>query len=119
MLLRAERARLDADQANADKSRFLAEAGHDLRTPLTTILGYGEIIEREMMGPIGRTVYRDAAENIVERRPAVDGAGSPTSSSCRGSTARSPGRPTRPPLVRPPCCATPMAGRCPASPPSG
>jgi signal transduction histidine kinase len=66
MLLRAERARLDADQANADKSRFLAEAGHDLRTPLTTILGYGEIIEQEMMGPIGRTVYRDAAENIVE-----------------------------------------------------
>jgi two-component system cell cycle sensor histidine kinase PleC len=65
MLLRAERARLDADQANADKSRFLAEAGHDLRTPLTTILGYGEIIERELMGPIGRTVYRDAAENIV------------------------------------------------------
>lgn len=66
MLLRAERARLDADQANADKSRFLAEAGHDLRTPLTTILGYGEIIEQELMGPIGRTVYRDAAEHIVQ-----------------------------------------------------
>src|SRR5687768_15268235 len=50
LLLRAERARMDADQANADKSRFLAEAGHDLRTPLTTILGYGEMIEREMYG---------------------------------------------------------------------
>jgi two-component system cell cycle sensor histidine kinase PleC len=66
MLLRAERARIDADQANADKSRFLAEAGHDLRTPLTTILGYGEMIERELLGPIGRVAYRQSAEYIVE-----------------------------------------------------
>lgn len=65
LLLRAERARMDADQANADKSRFLAEAGHDLRTPLTTILGYGEMIEREMYGAIGRSAYRDAAQQIV------------------------------------------------------
>lgn len=65
MLLRAERARIDADQANADKSSFLAEAGHDLRTPLTTILGYGEMIEHELMGPIGRSAYREAAEHIV------------------------------------------------------
>lgn len=66
MLLRAERARIDADQANADKSHFLAEAGHDLRTPLTTILGYGEMMERELMGPIGRVAYRQAAEYIVQ-----------------------------------------------------
>jgi signal transduction histidine kinase len=65
LLLRAERARMDADQANADKSRFLAEAGHDLRTPLTTILGYGEMIEREMYGAIGRSAYRDAAQHVV------------------------------------------------------
>ncbi|HEX6120896.1 MAG TPA: HAMP domain-containing sensor histidine kinase [Dongiaceae bacterium] len=65
LLLRAERARMDADQANADKSRFLAEAGHDLRTPLTTILGYGEMIEQEMYGPIGRPAYREAAQQIV------------------------------------------------------
>jgi signal transduction histidine kinase len=65
LLVRAERARMDADQANADKSRFLAEAGHDLRTPLTTILGYGEMIEREMYGAIGRPAYREAAQQIV------------------------------------------------------
>ena len=65
LLLRAERARMDADQANADKSRFLAEAGHDLRTPLTTILGYGEMIEREMYGTIGRPAYREAAQQII------------------------------------------------------
>lgn len=65
LLLRAERARMDADQANADKSRFLAEAGHDLRTPLTTILGYGEMIEREMYGAIGRPAYREAAQQIL------------------------------------------------------
>jgi two-component system cell cycle sensor histidine kinase PleC len=56
---------MDADQANADKSRFLAEAGHDLRTPLTTILGYGEMIESEMYGAIGRPAYREAAQQIV------------------------------------------------------
>lgn len=66
LLLRAERARMDADQANADKSRFLAEAGHDLRTPLTTILGYGEMIEREMYGAIARPAYREAAQQIVQ-----------------------------------------------------
>jgi signal transduction histidine kinase len=65
LLLRAERARMDADQSNADKSRFLAKAGHDLRTPLTTILGYGEMIEREMYGAIGRPAYREAAQQIV------------------------------------------------------
>jgi signal transduction histidine kinase len=65
LLVRAERARMDADQSNADKSRFLAEAGHDLRTPLTTILGYGEMIEREMYGAIGRPAYREAAQQIV------------------------------------------------------
>ncbi|WP_119300995.1 sensor histidine kinase [Dongia deserti] len=65
LLVRAERARMDADQANADKSRFLAEAGHDLRTPLTTILGYGEMIEREMFGAVGRPAYREAAQQII------------------------------------------------------
>ena len=40
-----ERARAEAEEANAAKSLFLATMGHEVRTPLTSVLGATELLE--------------------------------------------------------------------------
>ncbi|MEP6620020.1 MAG: ATP-binding protein [bacterium] len=51
-LVDAERARLDAESANAAKARFLATMSHELRTPLNAIAGYVDLIDLELRGPV-------------------------------------------------------------------
>ncbi|GAB3321559.1 sensor histidine kinase [Haliea atlantica] len=41
-------ARDTADEANAAKSRFLANVSHELRTPLNAIIGYSEMLQDEL-----------------------------------------------------------------------
>ncbi len=45
-------ARRAADFANHSKTEFLANMSHELRTPLNAILGFSEMIEGQMFGPI-------------------------------------------------------------------
>jgi two-component system, cell cycle sensor histidine kinase DivJ len=42
-----ERARAEAERANARKSRFLATMSHELRTPLNAVIGFSEMLMKE------------------------------------------------------------------------
>jgi PAS domain S-box-containing protein len=59
------RQRERAEAASQTKSRMLANASHELRTPLNAIVGFGQVIEGEMFGPIGTSTYREYASDIV------------------------------------------------------
>jgi two-component system cell cycle sensor histidine kinase PleC len=45
---------------------FLANMSHELRTPLNAIIGFGEMMHREIMGPIGVPAYKEYAHHIHE-----------------------------------------------------
>ena len=53
-----------AENANQAKSTFLASMSHELRTPLNAIIGFSEIMEAEMFGPLGTTKYDEYCRDI-------------------------------------------------------
>ncbi len=46
------------------KRSFLRMVSHELRTPLNSIIGFSEIISRELYGPVSEPRYREHAEII-------------------------------------------------------
>jgi two-component system cell cycle sensor histidine kinase PleC len=54
---------LEASQA---KSEFLANMSHELRTPLNAIIGFSEIMESGMFGPLGAEKYLEYCRDIHE-----------------------------------------------------
>jgi two-component system, cell cycle sensor histidine kinase PleC len=53
-----------AEEANQAKSKFLANMSHELRTPLNAIIGFSEIMESGMFGPLGADKYGEYCRDI-------------------------------------------------------
>lgn len=60
------RARDEAESASRAKTQFLANMSHELRTPLNAVIGFSEILNRELFGALGEQRYRDYARMIHE-----------------------------------------------------
>src|SRR6266704_4352444 len=53
-----------AEEANQAKSKFLANMSHELRTPLNAIIGFSEIMQSSMFGPLGTEKYGEYCRDI-------------------------------------------------------
>ncbi|SLN55137.1 Non-motile and phage-resistance protein [Oceanibacterium hippocampi] len=59
-------AKEQAELANRTKNEFLANMSHELRTPLNAIIGFSQIIQGQMFGPVGSAKYLEYADDIYE-----------------------------------------------------
>lgn len=53
----AERAQIEAEEANQAKTEFLRAMSHDFRTPINAILGYTELLREEIPGPLNEAQH--------------------------------------------------------------
>jgi len=60
-----DRSRREAEDANRAKSHFLATMSHELRTPLNAIIGFSDIMQHEVKGPLSGA-YQEYATLIHE-----------------------------------------------------
>lgn len=58
--------RQKAEEASRAKSTFLANMSHELRTPLNAVIGFSEIMSKELFGPIGNDQYKQYSGDIFD-----------------------------------------------------
>jgi two-component system cell cycle sensor histidine kinase PleC len=62
----AHEERQKAEEASRAKSTFLANMSHELRTPLNAVIGFSEIMARELFGALGNEQYKQYAQDIFD-----------------------------------------------------
>ena len=70
----AEKRLQDASDATEEANETLLETlSHDLRTPLNTIIGFADMMDQEILGPLTNPHYREYVEVIsTEGRRMLD-----------------------------------------------
>ena len=58
------RTKAAVEEASASRSRFLSVVSHELRTPMNAIIGFSEILQKELLGPLGTEKYVEYANDI-------------------------------------------------------
>lgn len=57
---------VELERATRARADFFAKIGHDLKTPLNSVIGYSEALAGQAFGPLGDPKYRDYAKAIRE-----------------------------------------------------
>ena len=53
------------EHASRSKSEFLANLSHEMRTPLNAVVGFSEILEAELYGPLGDARYKEYSGHLL------------------------------------------------------
>ncbi|MEO0400105.1 MAG: CHASE2 domain-containing protein [Pseudomonadota bacterium] len=65
---RAEIAERTAKESHAEmsaaKTQLISNMSHELRTPLNSVIGFSDVLSKEMYGPLGSDEYKGYAEQI-------------------------------------------------------
>ncbi len=62
----AHEERQKAEEASRAKSAFLANMSHELRTPLNAVIGFSEIMSKELFGALGNDQYKQYSADIFD-----------------------------------------------------
>ena len=63
---RMQKTKIDAELKEHMRSKFIGDVSHDLRTPLNAIIGFTQMMESGIFGPIGNLQYHDYLRHIRE-----------------------------------------------------